>query len=269
ERVKVVTHEELYPNPSVLPTFNSNHIETVLHRIPGLAEHFLYLNDDFFFARRCTPEDFFTIGGVGKVFFSNRYLDDRPVSEYDRATVASHKNTRDLLFAKFGVHCHRKFKHAPYVMRRSVWNEIEREFGEELEATRRNRFRSRQDLNGQFLYAHYALLVGAACPAGIKDRYVDVQDRDFIAKLRKAEAAGAKVFCINDANSDEDNVSDPDVLVRGFLEQRFPIRAPWEVGDYESIRPASFWAKEVRLLGAQEAERKYATLMLTGNGDGA
>lgn len=269
ERVKVVTHEELYPNPSVLPTFNSNHIETVLHRIPGLAEHFLYLNDDFFFARRCTPEDFFTIGGVGKVFFSNRYLDDRPVSEYDRATVASHKNTRDLLFAKFGVHCHRKFKHAPYVMRRSVWNEIEREFGEELEATRRNRFRSRQDLNGQFLYAHYALLVGAACPADIKDRYVDVQDRDFIAKLRRAEAAGAKVFCINDANSDEDNVSDPDVLVRGFLEQRFPIRAPWEVGDYESIRPASFWAKEVRLLGAQEAERKYATLMLTGNGDGA
>lgn len=228
DRIRVISHEALYPDVSVLPTFNSHHIETVLHHIPGLAEHFLYLNDDFFFARRCTPEDFFTIGGLGKVFYSSRHLDDRPVSQYDRASVASHKNSRALLLQRFGVSCHRKFKHAPYVMRRSVWNQIELEFGEELEATRRNRFRSRDDLNGQFLYAHYAVLTGTACPGSIRDRYVDVQNETFVEVLRKAESAGAKVFCINDANSTENNVGAPDKVVRSFLERRFPVRAPWE-----------------------------------------
>ena len=41
ERVQIVPHSALYPDLTVLPTFNSNSIETVLHRIEGLAEHFL------------------------------------------------------------------------------------------------------------------------------------------------------------------------------------------------------------------------------------
>src|SRR5699024_11177654 len=47
-RITVVDHRELFPDDSVLPFFNSHAIESVLHRIPGLAEHFLYLNDDVF-----------------------------------------------------------------------------------------------------------------------------------------------------------------------------------------------------------------------------
>ena len=34
-----------------LPTFNSQAIETALHRMPGLAEHFVYVNDDVFLGR--------------------------------------------------------------------------------------------------------------------------------------------------------------------------------------------------------------------------
>lgn len=42
-----------------LPTFNSHSIESNLHRIPGLAEHFLYANDDMFFGAPVEPTDFF------------------------------------------------------------------------------------------------------------------------------------------------------------------------------------------------------------------
>ncbi len=46
-RVRVIDHHALFPDPvSQLPTFNSLAIESVLHRIPGLSEYFLYFNND-------------------------------------------------------------------------------------------------------------------------------------------------------------------------------------------------------------------------------
>lgn len=58
ENVYLITHTELFPNSVSLPIFNSRAIETVLHRIPGLSEHFLYLNDDFFYVVRYLQNSF-------------------------------------------------------------------------------------------------------------------------------------------------------------------------------------------------------------------
>src|SRR5690606_13050857 len=69
-KLTVVSHREIFPDPSVLPTFNSHAIESCLHRIPGLSEHFLYLNDDVFLGREARPEDFFTLAGLAKVRLS-------------------------------------------------------------------------------------------------------------------------------------------------------------------------------------------------------
>lgn len=38
--VIVVDHRDIFPDPSVLPVFNSHAIEASIHRIPGLAEHY-------------------------------------------------------------------------------------------------------------------------------------------------------------------------------------------------------------------------------------
>jgi hypothetical protein len=46
-----VIHEEIFPDTSVLPTFNSYAIECNLHRISSLSPCFLYFNDDFFLGR--------------------------------------------------------------------------------------------------------------------------------------------------------------------------------------------------------------------------
>lgn len=60
-RVNVVLHQDIIPS-ELLPVFNSSSIEMFLHRIPGLDEQFLYLNDDFFPMRSCSLDDFFPSG---------------------------------------------------------------------------------------------------------------------------------------------------------------------------------------------------------------
>lgn len=57
-RASVVHHDEII-DPTYLPTFSSRTIEANLHKIPGLSDHFIYLNDDMFLGRTLTPTDFF------------------------------------------------------------------------------------------------------------------------------------------------------------------------------------------------------------------
>lgn len=59
--VKVVEHKEFIPK-DFLPTFNSNTIEMNMHRIHGLADNFVYFNDDMFPIAPTTIDDFFTGG---------------------------------------------------------------------------------------------------------------------------------------------------------------------------------------------------------------
>lgn len=58
DTVDVVLHSDFIPN-RFLPTFNSCTIEMFLHMIPGLAEHFIYGNDDMYFLNTAKREDFF------------------------------------------------------------------------------------------------------------------------------------------------------------------------------------------------------------------
>ena len=50
--VEIVDHREIFRGyEDFLPTFNSLSIETMLYRIPGLSEHYVYFNDDVFISR--------------------------------------------------------------------------------------------------------------------------------------------------------------------------------------------------------------------------
>lgn len=60
QRVRLVDHRELFHGyEQYLPTFSNRSIEAMLHRTPGLAARFLYLNDDFMLLRPVAPGDFF------------------------------------------------------------------------------------------------------------------------------------------------------------------------------------------------------------------
>lgn len=56
----IIDHTEVFRGmEELLPTFNSLSIESVLWRIPGLSERFVYFNDDTMLSAPVRPEDFF------------------------------------------------------------------------------------------------------------------------------------------------------------------------------------------------------------------
>lgn len=58
--IKIIDHKEIFKGFEwALPTFNTRTIETGLWRIPGLAERFIYFNDDFVLSAKAEPRDFF------------------------------------------------------------------------------------------------------------------------------------------------------------------------------------------------------------------
>ncbi len=64
ERIRLVDHAEIFAGyERFLPTFNSRAICSMLWRIDGLAERFLYLNDDFMLLRPLAQADFFADDG--------------------------------------------------------------------------------------------------------------------------------------------------------------------------------------------------------------
>ncbi|MCD8282079.1 MAG: Stealth CR1 domain-containing protein, partial [Prevotella sp.] len=60
-KLRLINHRDIIPE-EFLPTFNSVVIERYMHRIPGLAEHFVYFNDDFYIISRVGTERFFRDG---------------------------------------------------------------------------------------------------------------------------------------------------------------------------------------------------------------
>lgn len=60
-KLHIVDHKDYIP-AEYLPTFNSHTIELNMHRIEGLAEQFVYFNDDMFITHPVSPEDFFKDG---------------------------------------------------------------------------------------------------------------------------------------------------------------------------------------------------------------
>jgi hypothetical protein len=62
--VRIVDHREIFRGyEQLLPTFNSRAIETMLWRIEGLADRFVYFNDDMMLVGPVEPTDFFSDDG--------------------------------------------------------------------------------------------------------------------------------------------------------------------------------------------------------------
>ena len=228
--VQVVSHKEIFSDPSVLPVFNSHAIESQLHHIDGLAEHFLYLNDDMFIGRPLAPQSFFLSNGVSRFFYSQTRVPMKPKSEADTPVDAACKNNRALIEDAFGVTLTQTFQHVPYAMRRSVLAEIEERFPEAYRTTMASRFRSMQDHSiPSSLYHYYAFLTGRAVPGSVRYGYVQLAVPDLAARLARALARRDwDTFCLNDAYSTELELERQNEVLRPFLDAYFPIPSPLE-----------------------------------------
>jgi hypothetical protein len=229
-KVTVVDHREIFADRGVLPTFNSHAIESQLHHIDGLAEHFLYFNDDFFLGRPVTPSHFFQANGVSRFFTSRAQvaLGDRSVA--DLPVLAAGKNNRRLIEETFGQVLTQKMKHVPYALRRSVLAEIEERFAEEAAETSRHQFRHPDDIAiPSSLHHYYAFLTGRAAPGEIAYSYTDLAARETPYRLRRMLSLRRfDVFCLNDTDSDEVAQARQLELMNWFLQAYFPVPSPYE-----------------------------------------
>ena len=228
DRIRIVDHSEILPD-TALPTFNSHAIEAALHRIDGLAEHFIYFNDDMFVARPVRPEQFFTSNGLARVFPS----DARPPGVEDDATIAVDTGAlrgRELLDERFGRVALDKPHHSPYPQRRSVCLEMEEEF-DVVGETQHSRFRSPTDLSTAASFAqHYAVATGRGVFGDISTEYVHVESGRLQWHLDRIRLGDdLDTFCVNETGERAVLDDREDRLAR-FFESVQPLAAPWERG---------------------------------------
>ncbi|MER7050082.1 stealth family protein [Streptomyces jumonjinensis] len=226
----VVSHKDIFTDPRVLPTFNSHAIESQLHHIKGLSEHFLYFNDDMFLGRPVTPQDFFHSNGLTKFFPSPALIPMGEPGDQDVPVSAAGKNNRTLLDSHFQTVITHKMKHIPYPLRRSVLAEIESVFADRHRATAGSRFRSLEDLSIASSFHHYYAYQTSRAVAGrISYAYVDLAHPDTGRRLGQLLARrDRQAFCINDTVSGDEDVESQARLLRPFLEAYFPVPGPFE-----------------------------------------
>jgi hypothetical protein len=227
-RVHLVTHAEVFPDPEVLPTFNSNAIEMCLHRIPGLSRHFIYFNDDVFLGRAVRESDFFLPGG-GQAFFLQDILlpsDCRQGSAHDRACAY----TQVILTRLWGRPQAPRLRpaHAPQAYDRDLLAHLETSLYDEFRRTATHRFRSGDDLVLSVLYAHTLLESPQAKSRHEVQVLPDLSHqyywlllenkwlwmiRSYADILRKRP----KFFCINDDLGDAPALHPQLLVLRAFL----------------------------------------------------
>ncbi|RIK16436.1 MAG: hypothetical protein DCC50_04960 [Acidobacteria bacterium] len=244
-RVTVVDHQEIFADPGALPTYNSHAIGSQVHRIPGLSDHYLLMNDDVMFTRPVSPDDFFTPTGQLKVAFSRSRRPDI-AREHQTALEQARTNSAELLERDFGRRASRLFAHAPVPQRRDVAREVAERYAEEIATTVRSPFRAATDVvPASWLNLYTALLTGRATRSSLRFGYYNVGEPTVRARLDARPLPGEiKVICLNDVpprSGEED--ADPEWL-SGWLGRRFPIPAPFELpmargSDEESADPAS------------------------------
>ncbi|OCG73986.1 sugar phosphotransferase [Microbacterium sediminis] len=230
-KVRIVRSEEFFADPTVLPTHNSHAVEAQLHRIPGIAEHFLYSNDDMFFGRPVRPELFFTASGLTKFVECDVRIGIGPSRTHRSGHDNAARVNREGLESRFGRVITRDLQPCATPHRRSVMFELEREFPQEFRRTAAARFRSATDVSvTNSLYHYYAAFTGRALATTVpRTRYIQTTRASALARLEQLlTRRDADMFCLNDGSVPEIPEELRERVVRDTLEAYFPVKAPWE-----------------------------------------
>lgn len=230
-KVTIVRSEEMFADTSVLPTHNSHAVESQLHRIEGLAEHFLYSNDDMFFGRPVSPSLFFSPGGITKFVEASTRIGLGNTHPGRSGFENAARVNRALLRDRFGKVTTRHLEHCAAPLRKSVMAELEAAFPEEFRRTAASRFRSATDISvTNSLYHYYALLTGrAVVQTDARVKYVETTLRQALPAMKQLlKRRDHDMFCLNDGSAPEISVEERTAAVIEFLERYFPFAAPWE-----------------------------------------
>lgn len=230
DRIVLVNHNEIYKNKEVLPTFNSSSIETQLHHIKDLSEHFIYFNDDFMLTNFCVPSDFFFANGVMKFFPSDTRIYEDDVDDSREEYLIADRNAINLIKSDFGKSGNDIMLHCPYPSRKSLLYFLEDRFESEYTKCIKERFRSKNDLRPiAFMQYHYGFEQGIAIPGNLTHRYLALYKKTIDKQFNGVFVTRKyKTICINDVAIPDDKLSTVDDLAIRFLESYFPFKSSFE-----------------------------------------
>jgi hypothetical protein len=241
KRVRIVTHDRLFSNLEDLPTFNSNAIEMQIHKIPGLSDRFLYLNDDCFFGRPTSPSDFITPAGGTCVYLEpTRIPSFKPMLPvHDKAYCHTQKIasefSRGQRLTYLPAHC-------PQLYDRTVLEELNARFDFHYRETSGHKFRDERDLVLRILYFSYLLFSEDQKAIGHEAKLLryGTDSYSFIMMVARPLRTWrgflslyhhrSKFFCVNDDL--QGDLIDP-LLLRSFqllLQSYFPQPSSFEIG---------------------------------------
>lgn len=209
--VTFVFHREFIPEEH-LPCFSSPCIEMFLHRIPGLAEHFIYANDDMFplsplestdFFRRPTPNP--PCEGGSRYLFPCQKIVEKPYPVTPNIFHKACLEGLNMVAAPFGKHYTKTYlknghSFAPYL--KSTCEEVWRRHGEQI-LKHLSPLKRRSDSYNQYLYAYYQHLAGLEIPHAPREQYVGKNTpTERLAAIIRDPQAG--IVCLNDNESIKD-----------------------------------------------------------------
>lgn len=231
-----VTHHDQVIEDRHLPTFNSFCIVSHLHRLPGLAPRFLYVEDDMLVLRDGLLDALAPPGGPPLALFNREptlpqaRLDPATASPWNLALAASDA----ALDRRFPRRARRHIIHGPLLIDRDQFAAMTETFAPEIAATRAEKFRSARCIAPEYVYPHLMVEEGHARPGTVAEArrvegFVSVENLApwTWAQLRWLEARAPLTATLNDSFEQRPN---PRVvrMVRRWLEHRFPDPAPWE-----------------------------------------
>lgn len=251
-KLNIVNHTDYIPE-KYRPTFNSHTIELNLHRIPGLAEHFVYFNDDMFITAPVKPEDFFRAGIPCDTFVLNAIYFGKdsvgPINGNNISIINEHFNKKEAIkkywkkwFAPVNgfknlvrtslllawpwfpgfLYSHTSTNLLKSTME-AVWEQEE----ELLDKTCSDRFRQQTNVN-QWLFKYWQLADGNFVPVSAKDKHCYHIKTIIDDACRSVEKSEFKILCINDTGK-TDNFEEKAVAIRQSFEKLLPEKSSFEL----------------------------------------
>lgn len=219
-KLHIVNHKDFIPQ-EFLPTYNVNAIEVSLHRIDGLAEHFVYFNDDMFLLSPTAKIDFFRKGlpcdvgtecpdfhdGMYGCFLKNdmnvinRHLKKHEMSLSQFLNWFATKKIRDKLCNVLSYPWQKyigfKTLHVPTPYLKSSWIDLWRKESQVFMNTLKSRFRRESDVN-QDVFHYWQLASGRFKQKKETSKMVVLADSSINEVCDLIEKSELHCLCIND-----------------------------------------------------------------------
>jgi hypothetical protein len=160
--IKIVYHTDIMP-AKFLPCYNSNYIEAFMHRISGLSDWFIYMNDDYFINTPVTHDWFFLKDNVSRFMADKMHvmptiLFDSPIGKlkplifkdsFSFTVWNSHKLYNSIEEKNFMVRS--SFLHTPKIINKHYMEQLFNEYYSYIQDTY-SQYRTDTNINTTFIY---------------------------------------------------------------------------------------------------------------------